>query len=157
MLSVKKKVAPRSPAGASDPKVSLFTNSMIFVIIAGLVVLIAFTVQLGLERTGDPFNMMDTLPIKLPSGVMESIGLGWAVVVVEAAVRRRMMRWRISHAKKEIRSTCLGRKRHKSRQKTLLKVPIRKGRRGKCLCLSARIGTSSVRLATMGECERNPG
>lgn len=71
--SVKKKVAPRSPAGASDPKVSLFTNSMIFVIIAGLVVLIAFTVQLGLERTGDPFNMMDTLPIKLPSGVMESI------------------------------------------------------------------------------------
>ena len=53
--------------------VAIFTNAVLIVICSFMVVLIAFTIQLGMERTGDPFEVMTKLPFKFSAGAMETI------------------------------------------------------------------------------------
>lgn len=67
---VRKKIAPRSQ---NSTGVAAFTNVVLIFGCSCLVVLIAFTLQLGLERTGDPFNLMEKLPYKFSVRSMELI------------------------------------------------------------------------------------
>lgn len=57
-----------------------FTNVMLYIIGAGLVVLLAFVTQVALEELGDPYGVLDSLPLKLPTkevaSALESRGFG---------------------------------------------------------------------------------
>ena len=70
----------REKKGSTQGGAITFTNVMLFVIGSGLVVLLAFVTQLALQELGDPYGILDKIPIKLPmnkiASTLESTGLG---------------------------------------------------------------------------------
>ena len=134
--------------------ISTFTNVMLTIIAAGLVVLLAFVTQLALEELGDPYGVLDSLPVKLPtkeiSSVLDGTGLGKSNPLVK---QNEVIECLTDDQE------CLFKQ--KAAQIQEVKDPIGANEAGKPREVS--LGECSDRhqqckgFAEHGECEKNPG
>ena len=110
-------------------------------------VLIAFTLQLGLERTGDPFNLMEKLPYKFSVRSMELIEslIGERSWLVSGSTRIVKEEVEEINCDAEDQECKFKQKAAKIKADNNPKGLIVKGLPERCHCLSVRIDTNSAK------------